>query len=177
MRILPYAEDRVKVLVSGALSSGATSILLNSGQGALLPDPASVGEYRLVLFDESSYNDPTDDPNVENVTITAKTSDTLTCNALVNNHTASGVQLVMFLSFDAQSIDTVDDFLRDMGRQIDSITYDDDNQIQVITTPYRTYTFTWTVGRLDSITTNDSPAKTLTFAYDGSDRIISVTLS
>jgi hypothetical protein len=66
-----------KVTVSTGYDASATSIVLSSGQGAELPDPAS-GNYNVVWWNSTDYPDPADDPNVEIVRVTAKSTDTLT---------------------------------------------------------------------------------------------------
>src|SRR4051794_21756458 len=62
--------------------------LLRSGQGATLPDPAS-GNYNLVWWNVTDYPDPADDPNVEIVRVTAKSSDTLTISRAQESTAAS----------------------------------------------------------------------------------------
>ena len=64
----------------------ATSIVLSTGHGALLPDPSS-GNFNLVWWDSTNFPDPSDDGNVEIVRVTAKSSDTLT---VTRNQEASG---------------------------------------------------------------------------------------
>ncbi|MCK5217614.1 MAG: hypothetical protein KAJ93_07480 [Methanosarcinales archaeon] len=66
-----------KVTVSTGYNNTATSIVLATGQGAELPDPSG-DNYNLVWWDSTNYNDPADDPNVEIVRVTAKSTDTLT---------------------------------------------------------------------------------------------------
>lgn len=64
-----------KVTVSTGYNAAATSIVLASGQGSELPSTFS---YNLVWWDSTSYPDPADDPNVEIVRCTARSTDTLT---------------------------------------------------------------------------------------------------
>lgn len=64
-----------KVTVSTGYSSSATSIVLSSGAGAKLP---SSYPFNLIWWNATDYPDPADDPNVEIVTVTAKSTDTLT---------------------------------------------------------------------------------------------------
>lgn len=75
-----------KVTVSTGYNNTATSIVLATGQGAELPDPSG-DNYNLVWWDSTNYNDPADDPNVEIVRVTAKSTDTLT---VTRNQEASG---------------------------------------------------------------------------------------
>ncbi len=75
--MLDQTANFVKVEVSQGYDDTATSIDLVSGDGAKMPDPAS-GEYNVVWWDSTTYPDPTDDPNVEIVRVTAISTDTLT---------------------------------------------------------------------------------------------------
>lgn len=77
-----------KVTVSTGYDAAATSIVLSSGQGAGLPTPAS-GAYNLVWWNSTDYTDPTDDPNVEIVRVTAKSTDTLTITRAQESTSAS----------------------------------------------------------------------------------------
>lgn len=67
-----------KVTVSTGYDDLATSIVLNSGDGARLPDPATAGAFNLVWWNWTDYPDPSDDPNREIVRCTARSTDTLT---------------------------------------------------------------------------------------------------
>lgn len=58
--------------------ASATSIQLQSGDGALLPDPATLGQYDLTWWDSTVYPNSAEDPKVEIVTVTADSSDVLT---------------------------------------------------------------------------------------------------
>ncbi len=86
MALDPVANFK-KVEVSTGYDASATSIVLATGQGAKLPDPASVGAYNVVWYDATLYPDPADDPNAEIVRVTAKSSDTLT---VTRNQEGSG---------------------------------------------------------------------------------------
>lgn len=75
------ALDGVKnfaiVTVSTGYDDDDTSIVLATGHGAKLPDPATAN-FNLVWWDSSNYTNPADDPKVEIVRCTAKSTDTLT---------------------------------------------------------------------------------------------------
>lgn len=75
-----------KVTVSTGYNNTATSIVLATGQGAELPDPSG-DNYNVVWWDSTNYPDPADDPNVEIVRVTAKSTDTLT---VTRNQESSG---------------------------------------------------------------------------------------
>ena len=68
------------VTVSTGYDASATSIVLSSGHGLLLPDPVVDGAYNLPWYDSTNYPNPAEDPNVEIVRVTgpAGTGDTKT---------------------------------------------------------------------------------------------------
>lgn len=75
---LDPVKNFAKVTVSTGYDSVATSIVLSAGNGAELPAPATDGEFNLVWYNDTDFKDPADDPNVEIVRVTARTTDTLT---------------------------------------------------------------------------------------------------
>jgi len=75
---LDPVKNFAKVTVSTGYDSTAISITLNSGDGNKLPDPATDGAFNLVWWNATDYPDPSDDPSVEIVRVTAKSGDTLT---------------------------------------------------------------------------------------------------
>jgi hypothetical protein len=74
--------DAVKNFSKGELASGydasAVSVNLVTGQGAKFLDPATSGSYNAVWWNVTDYFDPADDPLVEIVRVTGRTSDALT---------------------------------------------------------------------------------------------------
>lgn len=64
------------VVVSTGYDASATSVVLTAGHGAKLPTP-TVG-YSLIWWNFTDYKNPSDDPNVEIVRCTGKSTDTLT---------------------------------------------------------------------------------------------------
>lgn len=76
----------IKVTVSTGYDASATSIALSTGEGSELPDPSG-SNYNLIWYDSTNYPNPADDPNVEIVRVTAKTSDTIT---VTRNQESSG---------------------------------------------------------------------------------------
>lgn len=67
-----------KVQISTGYDASAVSIDLTAGQGAKLPLPSSDGDFNLVWWNSTDYADPSDDPNVEIVRCTARSTDNLT---------------------------------------------------------------------------------------------------
>lgn len=173
--ILQPTRNRVKVLVNGSLDAGDTSITLIGG-GSTLPDTTTEGEFRLVLFNGSGNTDPSNDPNCEDVVVKGIAGDVLTVDPLQFDHNDPGAQYVMYLTWDKVDIDTVDDFLRDMGRSITDIQFNSNGDVTKVITAVREYTIEMRAqGGLDTITTNDSPARVLTAVYNEDDRITSFT--
>jgi hypothetical protein len=71
---LDNAKNFAKVTVSTGYDASATSVVLQSGDGAKLPTVP----FNVVWYNATDYSDPGDDPNVEIVRVTAISTDTLT---------------------------------------------------------------------------------------------------
>jgi uncharacterized protein YjiK len=68
-------KNFAKATVSTGYDAAATSIALTAGHGAKFP---SKFPYNLTWWNSTDYPDPSDDPNVEIVKVTARSTDTLT---------------------------------------------------------------------------------------------------
>ena len=108
-----------KVLVSTGYDASATSIVLNTGDGAILPNPSTDGDFRMVWWNSTDYGDPSDDPNVEIVLVTARSTDTLTVvrafegtTASTKNTASKEYRMAIMLS-----VDTMKDVLSNLGDQ------------------------------------------------------------
>lgn len=77
------------VTVSTTYDASATSIALTSGHGARLPAPSTDGAFNLVWWNSTDYSNPADDPNVEIVRVTARSTDTLTVTRAQESTSAS----------------------------------------------------------------------------------------
>lgn len=102
-------KNFAKVTVSIPYDNTATSILLNSGDGAKLPNPITDGYFNLVWWNLTDYPDPSDDSNKEIVRCTANSSDTLTIiraqeATSATNKNTSGKTYKMALTFTAKMI-------------------------------------------------------------------------
>ena len=106
-----------KVTVSTGYDNSATSIVLNSGEGYKLPD-TGLGSFNLVWFNNSTYADPADDPNVEIVRCISRVEDTLilmraqegtgvTPNVTGYTHNISGKIYKMILAPTKKTIDDI----------------------------------------------------------------------
>lgn len=80
-------KNFAKVTVDGLYDASATEITLKTGDGAKLPNPSTDGEFNLVWWNADDYPDPADDPNVEIVRCTGRSTDTLT---VTRNQEGSG---------------------------------------------------------------------------------------
>lgn len=70
-----YAKNFAKATVSTTYDASATSIVLTTGHGARFPTQIP---FNVVWYNSTDYGDPSDDPNVEIVRVTAISTDTLT---------------------------------------------------------------------------------------------------
>lgn len=75
---LDPVRNFAKSFLATGIDSSITTIVLNAGDGAKFPDPATSGAYNLTIWDRTAYSDPADDPNKEIVRVTARSTDTLT---------------------------------------------------------------------------------------------------
>lgn len=82
---LDNAKNFAKVTVSTGYDAAATSIVLTTGHGAKLP----TAPFNVVWYNSTDYSDPSDDPNVEVVRVTAISTDTLTVTRAQESTSAS----------------------------------------------------------------------------------------
>ena len=67
------------------LTAGATTVNITAGDGSKFP---SSGNFPLVIWDKITYIDPSDDPSVEIVLATARSTDTITITRAQENTSA-----------------------------------------------------------------------------------------
>jgi hypothetical protein len=84
--MLDSVQNLVKVTVSTGYDQNATSIVLKTGQGALLPSAS----FNVTWWNSTDYADPSDDPNAEIVRVTAISADTLTVTRAAESATGGG---------------------------------------------------------------------------------------
>ena len=82
-----------KCTVSTGYNAAATTVALSSGDGAKLPQPSMDGSFNLVWWNATDYGDPADDPDVEIVRCTARSTDTLTVTRAQEGTAASAKNL------------------------------------------------------------------------------------
>jgi hypothetical protein len=121
------------VTVSTGYDASATSIVLTSGHGAKLPSTFS---YNLVWWNSTDYGSPADDPNVEIVRVTARSTDTLTVtraqeSTTAATHNTSGKTYKMLLGATAKTITDIDSNKLDKtgGTVTGTITLDENSAI------------------------------------------------
>jgi len=110
---LDAVKNFARVEVSTGYDDTATSIALSSGEGAKLPDPSTDGEFNLIWFNYSDYPNPVNDPNVEIVRCTARSTDTLTVTRAQESTSAStkneaGKTYEMMLGITGKMIEDID---------------------------------------------------------------------
>jgi len=113
---LDITKNFSKVVVNTGYAAGITSIVLQSGDGARLPDPSVDGEFNLVWWNFTDYPDPSDDFSVEIVRVTARSTDTLTVTRAQEgtadvNHNTGGKTYQMILGPTKKTIDDIDSSL------------------------------------------------------------------
>lgn len=101
-----------KVTVSTGYNNLDTVIVLSLDNGSKLPNPALDGHFNLVWFNNSTYSDPSDDPNVEIVRCTDRDGDVLTITrheegTIASNKDTSGKIYKMILSPTKKTIDDI----------------------------------------------------------------------
>jgi hypothetical protein len=121
--VLDPVKNFARVSVSLGYDASATSIVLSTGNGAKLPSPAGDGAFNLVWWD-SDYSDPSDDPNVEIVRCTARAGDTLTVTRAQEGTVATvknlaGKSYNMLLGFTKKSYDDIE--TRVAGAEVDIV--------------------------------------------------------
>jgi hypothetical protein len=77
-QILDPAKNFAVANVLTGYAAGITTIVLQSGLGALFPSPSTDGAFNLVYWNATDYPNPSDDPDKEIVRCTARSTDTLT---------------------------------------------------------------------------------------------------
>ena len=97
------------VTVSTGHDASATSIILSTGHGDRLPNPAVDGEFNLIWYDSTNSPNPADDPLVEIVRCTARSTDTLTVTRSAESTSATTKNTAdatykMFLGVTAKTI-------------------------------------------------------------------------
>ncbi len=141
---LDPVKNFAKVTVSGGYDSDDTEITLVSGEGSKLPNPSTDGEFNLIWWDATNFQDPSDDPNVEIVRCTARSTDVLTVTRAqegtsASNKNTSGSTYKMVLALTKKTMDDINNLVT-LNKDI-TITYSGDF-VSTITINSRQITFT-----------------------------------
>lgn len=72
---LQKSNNAKSLVTDNPLTAGATTVNVTTSDGALFP---STGDFMLTIWDEATYPDPGDDPNMEIVRATARSTDAIT---------------------------------------------------------------------------------------------------
>jgi hypothetical protein len=99
-----------KVVVASGYDASALSVGLYTNDGAKLPDPSTEGAFNLVWWNGSDYPDPSDDPSIEIVRCTARSTDTLTIvraqeGTAAETHNTGGKTYIMCVTVTKKLID------------------------------------------------------------------------
>ena len=109
--------DPVENFAIGTVASGydasAINIALNTGDGAKFPSPSSQGSFDVIWYNSTDYPNASDDPLKEIVTVSSKSSDTLTIIRAQQGtsavaHNILGKTYKMFLSITKKTIDILE---------------------------------------------------------------------
>jgi len=132
-------KNFAKVTVSTTYDAAATSIVLSGGNGAKLPNPSAGSvpgtgagtAFNLVWWDSTTYPDPSDDPKVEIVRCTARSTDTLTVIRAQESTTAStkNTAVVVYLMILAPTEKTI----RDLASTVSGTFVDGDLSTGILT--------------------------------------------
>jgi hypothetical protein len=122
-------KNFAKVSVNAGYNAAATSIDLQTGDGAKLPQPSSDGAFNLVWWNSTDYPDPADDPNVEIVRCTARSSDNITVTRAQESTSASAKNTAgkIYKMVLGPTAKTIDDLVGSLSVQLVSGTIDGAN--------------------------------------------------
>lgn len=99
MAFLQKKNNAKSLTTDNPLSAGATTVNITGGTGSLFP---STGDFMLTIWDEITYPDPGDDPGMEIVRATARTSDAITITRAQEGTTgvshASGSRIAILIT-------------------------------------------------------------------------------
>lgn len=148
-------KNFVIVEVSTGYDDSATTVVLESGHGAKLPDPA-VANFNLVWWNATDYPDPADDPDVEIPRVTARTTDTLTIvrpavgnsyngetsDNTAKNHNTAGKTYKMILAPTYKTFNDINTAIRNEQLKIENGWIDANETWTYASADDPTYTFT-----------------------------------
>jgi len=79
--------------LASLISIGGTSLVLQSGEGAKFPAPGN--PFYVTVWNDTTYPDPSDDPNMEVFVCSSRTGDTLTVNTATIAHSSGSAAAIL----------------------------------------------------------------------------------
>lgn len=124
MALDPAKNFAYSLVAAGGHSAAATSVSLVSGGGAKFPAPSTDGAFNVVWWNVTDYTNPAEDPNVEIVRVTARSTDALTVTRAQESTSAStkntsGKVYAMALCVTKKMIDDISTLLADAEQLVD----------------------------------------------------------
>lgn len=124
--------------------ASATTVVLQAGQGALLPDPATEGAYDVTWFNRTQYPTVSTDTNKEIVRVTAKSSDTLTITRAQQGTSATTKNAVgdtysMVLGVTEKNMTDIQTYIRRQAGQLATSTGSANAQLLAVDANITTY--------------------------------------
>jgi len=123
-----------KVTASTGYISTDTVIVLNSGDGAKLPATSTIPNpdfgYNMVWWNWTDFGDPSDDPNVEIIRVTARSTDTLTIvrgqeGTTAQDHNTAGKTYKLALTFTKLMKDQIENNFYETPYETSFLTFKD----------------------------------------------------
>ena len=119
-QVLDPAYNFITVDVSGGYSSSDVVIIGDSSNVSFMPNPSTEGEYNMVWWNFTDYKNPSDDPYVEIVRVTAINyiNDEITVtraqeDTLASNKNISGKAYKMILGFTKKMRDDIENYIQE----------------------------------------------------------------
>lgn len=128
MAQLDPAKNFAVANVLTGYAAGATTIVLQSGLGALFPDPSTDGAFNLVYWNATDYPNPSDDASHEIVRCTARTADTLTVLRAQEStsdvdHNTVGKQYKVAMAWTKKMRDDVETYVNKQWKYLETVTF------------------------------------------------------
>lgn len=128
MATLDPAKNFAVANVLTGYAAGATTIVLQSGLGALFPDPSTDGAFNLVYWNATDYANPSDDASHEIIRVTARSSDSLTVTRAQESttdvaHNTVGKQYKVAMSWTKKMRDDVNTYIDKQWKYLETVTF------------------------------------------------------
>lgn len=139
MATLDPAKNFAIANVLTGYAAGVTTIVLQSGLGALFPDPSTDGAFNLVYWNSTDYANPSDDTSHEIIRVTARSTDTLTVTRAQEStsdvaHNTVGKQYKVALAWTKKMRDDVETYVNKQWKYVETITFTSSSAEQISAT-------------------------------------------